>query len=172
MEFLLIIAVIVIIALVVKDIIKGGKTQKSVENEPEVTAEEIKSVKYQRKFLLTKYEYYFYKKLKPIADEMNLTILAKIRLADIVEPQSGQQRRDWNRSFAKIKAKHIDFALANPENLMIKLVIELNDSTHSREDRKKRDEFLAAVLEQTNIPFLQVTNDSNLKDKISEKINK
>ena len=40
---------------------------------------------YHRKYLLTKREYGFYKKLKPIADKYNLQVLAKIRFADLVE---------------------------------------------------------------------------------------
>ena len=42
---------------------------------------------YRKKYLLTKNEYSFYQKIKPIIQEKNLRVLCKIRLADLIEPE-------------------------------------------------------------------------------------
>lgn len=99
---------------------------------------------YERKYLLTKNEYYFYKKLKEITDNHNLQILAKIRLADLIDVKKGLNKYDWNKFFGKIKAKHVDFAIA--DDMKILLIIELDDSTHNRADRIERDEFVDNAL--------------------------
>lgn len=99
---------------------------------------------YHKKYLLTKNEYYFYRKLKQITEYNGLQILAKIRLADIVEVNKGINKRDWIKYFSKIKSKHIDFAIA--DNMKIILIIELDDNSHQRNERKERDIFVDNVL--------------------------
>ena len=111
---------------------------------------------YHKKYLLTKNEYYFYKKLKPIADELGYTILTKIRMADLVEVNSNQNRNDWTKYFGKIKAKHIDFALAKPDNLQVELLIELDDSSHAQNTRVQRDNFVNAVYSKCGYKILHV----------------
>ena len=68
---------------------------------------------YVSKYLLTDNEYNFYCNLKQLTDQYNLQILAKIRLADIIEVQKGFSYADYQRYFGKIKSKHIDFAIAD-----------------------------------------------------------
>ncbi|MDE5936132.1 MAG: DUF2726 domain-containing protein [Ruminococcus sp.] len=98
---------------------------------------------YHRKYLLTKREYGFYKKLKPIADKYNLQVLAKIRFADLVEVDENVNPNYKQTWFYKIQAKHIDFAIA--DEMKIITLLELDDSTHSQADRIERDEFVNAV---------------------------
>lgn len=98
---------------------------------------------YHRKYLLTKREYGFYKKLKPIADKYNLQVLAKIRFADLVEVDENVNPNYKQTWFYKIQAKHIDFAIA--DEMKIIALLELDDSTHSQADRIERDEFVNAV---------------------------
>lgn len=58
--------------------------EKSIDNENgEATATD--EYPYVKTYLLTKNEWAFYKQLKPITDKYNLHILAKVRLADLVE---------------------------------------------------------------------------------------
>jgi very-short-patch-repair endonuclease len=67
---------------------------------------------------------------------------AKVRVADILQPQSGCDRSTWQRAFNKISAKHFDFVICKKEALELKCVIELDDSSHKRQDRANRDNFL------------------------------
>lgn len=112
---------------------------------------------YHKKYLLTKNEYYFYKKLKEITEPLNLQILAKIRLADLIEVNKGLDSQKWGMYFGKIKAKHIDFAIA--EDMKIIALIELDDYTHQRADRQERDIFVNNVLDQTGYVLIRTYGD-------------
>lgn len=109
---------------------------------------------YVPKPVLTKREYDFYKKLKPLADECGLNIYTKIRLADLIEPKPKSENPLWMECFNKIKAKHIDFALADDDTNII-VLIELDDRSHERPDRIERDDFVNAVLKNTGYTLLR-----------------
>jgi hypothetical protein len=118
---------------------------------------------YRRKYLLTKHEWDFYKHLKPIADQLGLAVLAKIRMADLVETVS-DSNSGYYRGFGKVKAKHVDFALARPENLYIELLIELDDNSHVKGN--KRDAFVESVYAAVGYKLLRVRNEIGLEDNI------
>lgn len=113
---------------------------------------------YKKRYFLTKNELNFYKKLKPMSDKYNLCVMAKIRLADLVEVDS-YKTKEFNKYFSKIKAKHIDFALSNPENLEIKYLIELDDSSHNKQDRIERDLFVNKICKETGYVLIRTHGD-------------
>ncbi len=121
---------------------------------------------YRPKYLLTNNEYNFYRELKEIANEKNLIILSKIRMADLVEVEPIAKYK-WDIYFNKISRKHVDFALARPENLKIELLIELDDYTHN-ESQYERDRFVEAVYEKTGYKLLRTRNTANLREIINE----
>lgn len=166
MIFLVIILLIYATILTIKSI-KSKKQQNRIETPTEEI--EIKTgteqIPYLKKLLLTKNEWSFYKSLKPIADELKLTVLSKIRVADMVEPIPSNNQSEWQKYFNKINRKHVDFALAKPENLQIMLLIELDDSSHD-DDQKQRDEFIEALYAQTGYNFIRVRGSGELKEKI------
>ncbi len=104
--------------------------------------EDYKS-KYQAKYLLTKNEWYEYKKLHEIALKHNLQICPKVRLADIIEPRKGTG--EWQKLFYKIQAKHIDFLICD-YSLRILAVLELDDNSHNQPERQERDKFVDEIL--------------------------
>ena len=100
---------------------------------------------YRMKYLLTQNEFNFYNRLKEITNPLNLQILAKIRLADLIEVDTNQiNKKDYMKYFSKIKSKHIDFAICNEMNVIA--LLELDDSSHNRADRQERDYFVNSVL--------------------------
>ena len=113
---------------------------------------------YNAKTVLTDREYDFYRTLKPLADEYGLSIFTKVRLADLIEPKPKAENPCWMECFNKIKAKHIDFALADEDTAIVAL-IELDDNSHSRPDRIERDDFVNAVLENTGYTLLRTYGD-------------
>lgn len=126
---------------------------------------------YRRKLLLTKNEWLFYQSLKSIADKYDLHVLSKIRMADLVEPLCTANRADWYRGFAKIRAKHVDFALTNPSNLYVLLLIELDDISHLTESVMIRDKFVDSVYQSAGLPILHISSADNLEDKIVHLLN-
>lgn len=113
---------------------------------------------YRKKYLLTKNEWIFYKKLKPLADRCGLGIIAKIRLADLIEVDT-YRTKDFGRFFSRISSKHIDFGLVNPENMEVRYLIELDDSSHNRPDRMERDDFINKVCEKTGYILIRTSGD-------------
>ena len=78
----------------------------------------------------------------------------EVRLADLIEPKPKAENPFWMECFNKIKAKHIDFALADEDTSIVAL-IELDDSSHARPDRVERDDFVNAVLANTGYTLLR-----------------
>jgi len=144
---------------------KTNKNQEKAIDEKIELGSETENLPYRKKLLLTKNEWGFYKSLKPIADELQLTVLSKIRVADLVEPIPNKNQSEWQTYFNKINRKHIDFALAKPENLKIMLLIELDDNSHEAH-QKQRDEFIETLYTQTGYNFIRVRGTGELKTKI------
>lgn len=126
------------------------------------------SEKYVKKdYLLTQTELKFYRLLKQITDELNLVVCPQVALYQVVQ---NKNFKDFN----KIQNKSIDFVIVEP-NLKIKLCIELDDYTHRREKRIKRDEFLNKLFNDLEIKLLRIPvqnyyNLEELKKKIEESL--
>ena len=176
--------VIILLIIAIVFILIKNKRQQSTTNidiEPQAQDESYEEIKieelneekipYIRKNLMTKNEWVFYKNLKPIAEEMNLSILCKTRIADLIEIEKGLSKSEWQTAFNKINKKHIDFILCNPENLFPLLLIELDDSTHDTDKGKERDTFVEKVFEKTGYKLLRIRGTADLKEKIQEKMN-
>lgn len=150
---------------------KNKKATPNQETKTEqITNENTENMPYKKKLLLTKNEWAFYKELKIIADEMKLTVLAKIRVADLVEVDSTVNKGEWQKYFNKINKKHIDFALANPANLRIELLIELDDNSHN-ENQKYRDKFVDELYKKTGYLFVRTRGTGDLKERITAALN-
>lgn len=121
--------------------------------------------RYKRKYLLTKNEWYFYKALKPIADELGYIVLSKIRMADLVEPNEPNEKMKYG-AFQKIKAKHVDFALAKAENCEVVILIELDDNSHNDHDQLERDAFCDRVYRDCGYKVLRTRGTADLRQRI------
>jgi hypothetical protein len=109
--------------------------------------------------LLTPAEQLFYRSLDA-AIAGRLQILCKVRLADLFQVASNDSK-ERHRLFRRIAAKHIDFLLVEPERLEPILAIELDDSSHSRSDRRERDQFLDELCGIVEFPLLRVKATSS-----------
>ncbi len=134
------------------------------------TADTSEEYPYIKPYLLTKKEWAFYKALKPITDKYHLHILAKVRLADLVEVKQGLSNSQYFKAFAKIKAKHVDFVLARPSNLAVLCAIEVDDSSHNDVERQQRDFFLDKVCETVKLPLIRCKDINGVEDQICEKL--
>lgn len=140
--------------------------------------EETESTPYLKKdYLLTIAEKEFYFVLKKIADETNTLIFAKVRLEDLLRLPRGiygrrkMQLRGWTRS------RHIDFVLCDSQSIRPLVAIELDDSSHEREDRIEIDKRKDKILEDAGLPLLRVKVRSyydpeelfkNIKEKLTD----
>lgn len=107
---------------------------------------------------LTETEKKFVQYIKPITDKNNLIIMTQVPLQSIFKANN-------QSNFNKIKAKTIDFALVD-NNYNYKGFIELDDYTHTRTDRIKRDIFVNKLFENNNLKLkrIKVSKEYNLID--------
>ncbi len=103
--------------------------------------------------LLTAAEQKFYEALDSAIDG-RLLILTKVRIADLFQVTSAS-RSARHRVFQSIACKHVDFVLAEAENLRPLAAIELDDSSHQRADRRLRDELLDDLFQKAAFPLLR-----------------
>ncbi len=110
----------------------------------------------------------FYHVLVSVVGE-TLTVCPKVSLNDIFfvsRPDLNQASRN------RISRKHVDFLLCDRRSMRPRLGIELDDSSHAREDRKARDEFVeqvfaAAGLALVRIPTLRSYNLSEVASRLA-----
>jgi hypothetical protein len=77
-------------------------------------------------------------------------IMCKPRLADVFD------HAKENGAFQVISQKHVDFLVCRPGDWMPMLGIEVDDSSHNREDRKKRDWFVNNLFAHVGVPLLRI----------------
>lgn len=119
--------------------------QETTPVQKESSAEEIDYRNaYQAKQLFTRNEWQNYQKLREVARVKNYEVCPKVRLLDIIEPRRGEKK--YKTLFYKVQAKHVDFVICD-QNMNIKAIIELDDSSHDRKDRQERDQFVDMILQ-------------------------
>ena len=138
----------VFVILFIIDKIRGLPGEKELPEKG--TADYSKS--YQAKYLLTRNEWYEFKKLKQLADAKGLMICPKVRLLDIIEPRKGENYRSL---MGKIQSKHVDFVICD-QDLHIKAILELDDGSHDRKDRQERDQFVDQILTSVGYKVIHV----------------
>jgi hypothetical protein len=110
--------------------------------------EEAKEVylPYKKKnYLLTRAEYNFDKVLREVVQD-KYYIGRQVPLSSLVEVTT-----TYKPYRSKIDKKTIDFVLFDKAGYTPYLAIELDDASHSRWDRKERDEFVQDVLDKVGI---------------------
>lgn len=83
-------------------------------------------------------------------------VFGKVRVADVVNVMKTANRKAWRRAFNQISAKHFDYVLCRADDLSVACAVELDDKSHARPDRKKRDDFIDEVCSVTGLPLLRV----------------
>ena len=154
---IMVVFIAVILVMVIEYLLVKKKNSKHEEDHDNYGNNYHDEYPFHSKYLLTKNEYYFYNKLKTVTEPLNLQILAKIRLADLIEINDG---KEWWALFGKIKSKHIDFAIS--DNMRIVALIELDDYSHQRSDRQKRDEFVNNALSIAGYNVIRTYGDTNV----------
>lgn len=104
--------------------------------------------------LLTPAERSFYGVLLQVLPE-DLTLFCKVRIADVILPQKGMSRQEWQRSFNQISAKHFDFVLCQKTNMRVVAAIELDDASHNKKTTQKRDAFVNIACESAELKLIR-----------------
>lgn len=138
-------------------------------------AEAESEVSYSKIDLLTDAERHFFKSLVRVVGGGRY-VLAKVRLADIIAPKvSRSESKEWRQAFNKVQSKHLDFVVCEEGSLKVLCAVELDDKSHKRADRAKRDQFVDKALAGAGIPMCRFAVQREYKEqdiarKISERL--
>jgi hypothetical protein len=102
---------------------------------------ETAQLPYRRKPFLTPAEIAYYKMLRMIFGDRYL-IFAQVRVVDLCEVLDRPGSRG---AVNRIDRRHVDFVLCHPRTFKPMVAVELDDSTHDRPDRRRKDAFLDEV---------------------------
>ena len=106
---------------------------------------------FRKPFLLSKPEKYFYNILREVFG--NYTVLARVRLADLVE--ANRRHPNWQANFNRICSKHVDFVICDAW-LCPLIAVELDGSSHKRIDRQHRDKLVDEILKGASLEIVHV----------------
>lgn len=107
-----------------------------------------------RTTLLTKAEQHFLDSLDR-ANDGRWRIFCQVRVADVISLSPGLSGKAALAARGQINQKHFDFVLCTPGDLTIQAAIELDDRSHQRSDRQKRDKFLDSTAKNVGLPLIR-----------------
>lgn len=151
----LFIAVIAVLGTIFVSSVRGLLTGNKPKWALSLNGEEAKSISFLRPApLLTEWE---------VQSLLNLTkrvrkgfhVCPQVRLADLVRVDAPSFRERLRASYG-VQRKSIDFIIVCEETREAVLGIELDDKSHDRPDRQKRDRYVEAVFEKIAVPLLRV----------------
>ena len=90
---------------------------------------------------------------RAVGDETR--VLGKVRLADLIDVHKGLSKGVRQGALNRIRSKHVDFVLCDVSSAAPLCGIELDDGSHERTDRKKRDAFVQRAFEAAGLPLLR-----------------
>jgi hypothetical protein len=118
-------------------------------------------IKYRpRGALFTKAEQKFLVALRHISGD-NFHVFGKVRVSDIIVPAVNkfEKASGWHWLFSQVSQKHVDFVITD-QQLNFICAVELNDKSHDKEDRQKRDAFLEEAFISADMALVWVNVDS------------
>lgn len=125
-----------------------------------------------QKSLFTPSEKRFLELLESIAGDA-FRVYGKVRISDILTPDVNKWEKGsgWHWLFSQISQKHVDFVIVDKQFNMV-CAVELNDPSHQRPDRQKRDEFVVKAFASANVPLLMIEGIENkgFEQKVAEAI--
>lgn len=110
-----------------------------------------------QKTLLTEREVSFMKGLFRIVDMKRWYLCPQVRVADIVQLNGNirPRSRQWWQLFRMVSQWHVDVVIVERCSFSIVAAVELDDASHLRPERRRRDILLEEVLRQAGIPLLR-----------------
>jgi Protein of unknown function (DUF2726)/Topoisomerase DNA binding C4 zinc finger len=104
---------------------------------------------------LSSAELSFFQSLRRVTGN-RAVVCAKVGLGDVfwIKLDDKSKFRGYRN---KIDRKHVDFLLCDPATMRPLVGIELDDSSHEREDRQARDAFVDGVFSAAKLPLLHIS---------------
>mgnify|MGYP003539540349 CR=1 FL=1 len=143
--FLYVIIAVLIVLFVISNLSEKSKDKEKIDG---------KLPYKKRDDFLSKAEKMFYDTLNTYyADK--ITVCPKVAVKEIVFVGKGTGK-EYMKYFNWIAKKHVDFVLCNSLTMDVLCAVELDDSSHAKADRQKRDAFIDKVFEVSQIPLIHI----------------
>lgn len=107
--------------------------------------------------LLTPAEHNFYSVLERVVPSGYL-VTFKVRIGDVLKVRKGLDKKRAFAMRSKVQQKHFDFVICRADDMNVACCIELNDASHNKRDRVKRDAFVRAACSAAGVTLLEVKN--------------
>ncbi|CAD5551470.1 DUF2726 domain-containing protein [Escherichia coli] len=82
-----------------------------------------------------------------------LLVMAQVRLVDVVQVCPGFSEAENRRLFRQISQWHCDYVVVDQRDFTVRAIIELDDRSHLRPERQRRDALFNLVVIQAGIPL-------------------
>ncbi|MBN1313292.1 MAG: DUF2726 domain-containing protein [Anaerolineae bacterium] len=105
--------------------------------------------------LLSPTEISFYHVLASTVNEQ-VVICPKVGLKDLLFITKRYKSRDYYKYFGRISQKHVDFVLCEPKSMQPIVAIELDDRSHDKTSRSKRDAVVDQIFSAAGLPLLRI----------------
>ena len=142
------IILLIAVGLLVLQSTKGSRNKRTSSEKSEDLPYVLK------RYLMSKAERSFFGVLEQVTDSSKYYLFPQVSLGNLVdvEKDTGSYQTYHN----KVDRKSVDFVLFDRNAVSPVLAIELDDSSHDREDRQERDAFVDGVLAKVGLPLLHV----------------
>ena len=127
-------------------------------NRPEIALSLTPDVKLTQRSIMTEAETKFFRTLHAAVGKQYI-IFPQLPIWTMVQAESNNSKSVL--AFKnRINQKRVDFVLVDSASLKISMAIELDDRSHLRGDRQRRDVFVDAVLDQAGIKLVRILTSS------------
>lgn len=152
------------IAYIFKGIGKIKQTEDSNENNSQIKKSQYRY--YAKSYVMTSRENDCFKILNEIFSS-KWFVVPQVHLSALLDYRVKGQ--NWNAAFRHINGKSVDFVLIGKESYKVVCAIELDDSTHSKPDRKERDIEIERMFKGARIPLARISKfESMTKPEIAK----
>ena len=117
-----------------------------------------------RKSLFTDSEISFLQTLEQAAGE-DYRVYAKVRADDALGVRPLPDRKEWLGAWNRLRGKHFDFLLCDPESFAPVAAVELDDGSQDNPRRSVRDDFLERACMEAGLPLVRIPVES--RDSVS-----
>jgi very-short-patch-repair endonuclease len=108
-----------------------------------------------RESIMTVPEREVYAVLQKVVGE-KYVVVPQVHLSTILDEKVRGQ--DWRAALAHIQRKSVDYCVCDAATFAPKLAVELDDSTHTHDDRKERDVVVEEIFKNAGLPLVRIPN--------------
>jgi len=116
--------------------------------------ESVVTLPYVAKPLLTAAEFSFLRALEAAIDG-RARVFAQVGLGGVIATERGLTNSERTSAWNRIQSKSFDFVLCHPETLAPLAAVELDDRSHERAERRRRDTLVEDVCRAVGLPLVR-----------------